>query len=146
MTFSDIFSIIALGLSVISISISIYNMLRDRANLLADSKFFDSWEGNQPYILVSIKNSGRRPIIIRMWGGKDDKGKWIGTNLGEKGEGLPLGENGWHEFKILIEDIYNQTPDYSIDYSDLWVEDSLGRRYSIKNAKKNIKLLTKPEE
>ena len=141
MTPSEIISVIALGLSVISISVSIYNVLRDRAYLLIDSQFYGAWEGDQPYIHISIRNSGRRPVIIRMWACVDDDGNWVGKLLGKDHQGIRLGETEWYEFDFHIEDLYQETPDYDVNVTDLWVEDSLGRRYKIKNARKNIRQL-----
>ena len=80
-----------------------------------------------------------------MWGGYDLNHRWVGTPLGKAGEGLRLGEKEWHEIKFHQEDIFNDTPNGYMEFVDLWIEDSLRHRYTIKNAKKNIKRLVKAD-
>jgi hypothetical protein len=127
---------IAIVISVGSLLVSGFNYFRDRAVLKATSRFIEPPEDN-PYVYVRIVNKGRRPIILRMWGGTDGK-EWSGRFFDKAKEGLRLAEHEMHDFTIDRDGLYNPTPDADIVYSDLWVEDTLGRRHKIKGAKANV--------
>ena len=109
---------------------------RDRANIKTSSKFYPASEFSGASFDFTVINAGRRPIILRMRGGVDKDGDWVGTYLGKDQAGLRLGE---HER-------FEPTPYNVVTLVDLWVEDTLGRRYTIKDAKKNLASLLKSEE
>ena len=143
MTRSEIVSVLALFLSVISLGFSIYVNLRDRANIKTTSQFYPASESGPAAVHFSVVNAGRRPIILRMRGGVDKSGGWIGTFLGKDQSGLRLGEHERLDHTMKKQDIFEQTPDDLMTLADLWVEDTLGRRYPIKDAKKNLAALLK---
>jgi hypothetical protein len=69
-----------------------------------------------------------------------------GAFLGEDQKGLRLGEHERHDLSLEKNDLLSATPDGQVLFHDLWVEDSLGRRYPIKDALSNVKpLLEHPE-
>ena len=74
---------------------------------------------------------------MRMWGGSDGK-EWSGNYFDNQKEGLRLAEHEMHDFNIERDGLSNPTPDADIIYADLWVEDTLGRRHKIKDAKANV--------
>lgn len=141
MTRAEIISVVALVVSIASVAFSFYFNYRDRARPKATSKFYPGHDYGLPHISVTIVNAGRRPFILRMWGGSDEKGEWVGTFLGEGKSGLRLGEHERHDLSLEKNDLLADTPDGGILFHDLWVEDSLGRRHPIKDAKANVKLL-----
>jgi hypothetical protein len=144
MTRAEVISSIALIVSIMSVVFSVYFGYRDRAHLKATSKFYPGDPDYGPaWISVTIVNAGRRPVILRMWVGFGEKGEWVGTILGEGKSGLRLGEHERHEISLRRDDLVGQMPPPSddIEFQDLWVEDSLGRRHAIKDAKKNVRLL-----
>lgn len=143
MSRAEIISILALAISLLSFAFFVYFNYRDRAKIITSSNFYSSSEFGPSRIHIVIVNAGRRPIILRGWGGNDKKGNGVITMLGDKNQGLRLGEHERFEITLEKHDIYTQTPDDEIIFSDLWVEDTLGRHYAIKNAKTNIELLLK---
>jgi hypothetical protein len=79
-----------------------------------------------------------------MWGGDDGK-EWSGSFFGNDKQGLRLAEHEMHEFTLHRDDLYVPTPYADIIYADLWVEDTLGRRHRIKDAKANVAKLRSTE-
>jgi uncharacterized protein (DUF2345 family) len=71
--------------------------------------------------------------------GKDySDGAWGGSYIEEK-EGR-LAENEKYEITIRAGDSDTMSPDGE-EAVDFWFEDTLGRRYKVKNAKENLKKL-----
>jgi len=145
MNSTEIISCIALFISFVSLGLSAFFGLRDRARIITKSVFIPNDYSGQAYITISVVNAGRRPIILRMWGGAGADNDWVGTFLGDKDNGLRLAEHERHEFVLHESDLTQQMPDFSIEIKDVWFEDTLGRRYTVKDAKKNIaKLVSLP--
>jgi hypothetical protein len=138
MNLSDIISAVALVVAVASLALSAFTLLQDRACLVTKSQHFPHREGYPARMSVSVVNAGRRPVILRMWGSHDADGHWAGTLLGKDAKGLRLAENERHEFVLLKEDLLQVTPDEDVELCDIWFEDTVGRRYVVKEAKKNI--------
>ena len=138
MTASLIVSVVALCVSLTSLGFSAYFGLRDRASLKAACKFTDRWEGSSASISVSIVNAGRRPVVLRTWAGVDKDGNWIGTFFGKDQGGLRLGEHERHDFRLMKDDCYAVTPDEDVVFADLWIEDTLGRRHTVRDATANL--------
>jgi hypothetical protein len=144
MTRSEVISIVALLISVTSLVFSFYFNFRDRANLKTSSQFFAASEFGPSRVEFTIVNAGRRPIILRMWGGTDEKGEWVGRPFGNDNKWeLQLGEHERFDHHIEQQDLYFGADDDLIMMVNLWVEDTLGRRQQIKDAKKNIASLLK---
>lgn len=136
MTRAEFISVIALLVSVASVCFSVYFNFRDRAHLKTKSVYYDDPdEYGSPVIKFDVVNAGRRPIVLRMWGGTEEGDKWTGTMLGTDGAGLRLAEHEVFEKRLHAADLEELTPDSEVSFRDLWVEDSLGRRHSIKDAK-----------
>lgn len=141
MTRAEWIAIAALFVSVVSIVTTIYFNLRDRARLVAKSTFYPGWNGDVPSMSVSIVNKGRRPAVLHMWGGVDGENTWAGTVLNSKEGGLRLGEHARHELRLTKTDLIQDTPDGEIVFTDIWFEDTLGRRHFVLNARKHIALM-----
>ena len=134
-------AIIAIFISVAGLGSSLYFGLRDRARIVTRSRFYPGHTGDRPSVMFSIVNAGRRPVVIRSWGGEDERKDWVASQLGDHKSGLRLGENDHHEITLHIEDLLGETPGDHVYFVDLWFEDSLGRRYPLSDAKANIALL-----
>ena len=146
MTVSDYMAAAALVVSFLSFGTSLYFGLRDRVKLRATSKLYNvGGEFGSAYIEVKVVNCGRRVAILTMFGGILANGEWIGTYIGDKGKGVRLEENDYHIEKVtyntLHEFDYHEGELY--EYVELLFEDSLGRRYPVKNSIHNIKALKK---
>ncbi|WP_313054317.1 hypothetical protein [Pseudomonas lopnurensis] len=162
---SLILSIFAAIVSGLSLAISFYNVRRDRAQVLARSEiFYDESRGLEPgpSMRVRIVNSGRRPIIMTQFVIVSEQGNWFSPlrGLGSRElqeiitEGRPLmeifvaqntsirmSEGDIFEMVIHHDDnriLYNFFEDEEREARDLQIEDVLGRRYRIQDAKKNI--------
>lgn len=138
MTTSDIIASLALVVSVLSAGVTFYFHFRDRPDLILKSKFMSGYDPGAEYVAISIVNAGRRPAILRMWAGEDAAGHWVGSYLGEGKAGLRLGENEHFEFSLPKHELWASTPDSEVEFINIWVEDSLGKRHHVKDAKANI--------
>jgi hypothetical protein len=140
---SIIVSIIALVVSVGSLSVSTYVALRDRARLRAKSTF-RNWENRPASIEVEAVSVGRRPVILTTIAGHYEDGDRCFTDIGEDKTGIRL-----QEHERFSEDLTDGPPDLLFHprskarLTDLWFEDTLRRRYRVKNAKKHLKRLFK---
>ena len=133
-------SIAALAVSIVSVVVSIYSSVRDRGRLKTGSVLYASHEGAfEPAIHIEAVNVGRRPLIIRMWGGSDDKGEYAGTPIEEDSGGKRLGEHERVEFVLHRGNLGFFYDGNTVDFTELWFEDTLGRRYMIKKSRDNIK-------
>ena len=132
---------VAMIISFISLSVSIYLAWRDRANLKTHSQIYRHHETNESSALyVKAVNTGRRPITLRyMIGCYEEKSE----SFWEMEDGAVLLEEGcFYEDKIGKFDgeminigIHgNET----LMLEDLFFEDTTGKRHSIKDAKHNI--------
>ena len=83
-------------------------------------------------------NHGRRPVILSMLGSKLSDGTWYGTYL--KDRAVRLGENEAFSKTIEYDDYVDVLIEGDIP-TDLWFEDTLGRRYKVKGAKEHLKKL-----
>ena len=136
-------AVVAIIISIISLCGSIYFGLLDRAKLQIKSEFYPASEYGQANISIHIANSGRRPMIIRMWAGENEEGIWAGSFFGKSREGLRLDENEREDLHLSKDDLISEGPDDPIIISKLWIEDSLGKRYPIPNSETHVKQLLK---
>lgn len=130
-------SLAALTVSVISAGSSIFFNSRERARLTTKSVLYPGDDEQEPSITISAVNVGRRPLILRMWVGTDKAGKWVGTHLGDSTDGKRLGENERVQVRLTNVDL-GWTHDEVIEFSELWFEDTVGRRYRVKQSRKHI--------
>jgi hypothetical protein len=96
--------------------------------------------GFKPKIQVQIANIGRRPVIVRGWGGPLRNGRPFMMDLGTKGlpDGIRLAESERYELVVERSDL---TPFSGVEFVGLWVEDSTGRRYRAKDGRANVQRL-----
>lgn len=141
MTKFEILSICVSGLAFVASILSLYLHFQDRSVLKIICKFMPGSEYGPAYIAVSIVNAGKRPLIIRMWGGTGENDKWIGNFLGEKRQGLRLGEKERHDMALKKDDMFAISPGVEIIFKELWIEDSLGKRYVVPNSKEYVSKL-----
>jgi len=132
-------SIGAIIIACISLFWSIYLGYRDRDNIKATSKIYSNGpNSNIFYLQVKAVNYGRRLAILSMFGADYSDGSWGGSYI-EKKVGR-LAENEKYEITIRAGDSDTMSPDGE-EAVDFWFEDTLGRRYKVKNAKENLKKL-----
>ena len=146
MEISFYLSILAILISCISLIWSIYVGCRDSGNIKATSEiyYFDMTGYSEkpsveiPYLKIKAVNCGRRPVILSMFGADYSNGSWGGSYI-EKEVGH-LAENEKYEKTFNAGDSDTMSPDGE-EAVDFWFEDTLGRRYKVKNAKENLKKL-----
>jgi len=139
-------SIGAIIIACISLFWSIYLGYRDRGNIKATSKIYyidiTSYSEKPSKKISNLKikavNCGRRPVILSMFGADYSDGSWGGSYI-EKEVGH-LAENEKYEKTIRAGDSDTMSTDGE-EAVDFWFEDTLGRRYKVKNAKENLKKL-----
>jgi hypothetical protein len=153
-TYSDILSISALIISLLSFGFSTYIGLRDRPHLITSCIIYDT---EPPQIKIRAVNIGRRPLVLYCYGVTYETGNFTkrlfetfemrkdGDREIEKQEhGRRLIEHDYFEEVITPEhDIY-KTPfsDGSLPMS-IWFEDTSGRRYKITGLRKHLDQLNK---
>lgn len=131
-------SIAALVVSTFSLIFTVYFNLRDRPRLKVTSRYFPGVFYGDEYVLITALNVGRRPVFLKSFGGEDNAGLWIARHLHTDCSGLRLGENERYEIRLKRDDLIECGPDDDIEFYDIWIEDSLGKRHRVKNAKTNI--------
>jgi hypothetical protein len=141
MTKFEILSICVSGLAFITSILSLYLHFQDKPLLKIISKFVPGSEYGPAYVAVSIINAGKRPLIVRMWGGSDKNGEWIGQFIEKKREGFRLGEKERYDIALKKDDMFVSSPGVDIVFNELWIEDSLGKRYAVPNSKEYVSKL-----
>jgi hypothetical protein len=141
MTTATMMALIALIASIISAGFSIYFGTRDRARLHAFSHLYKGDDEHAPHIKVAAINKGRRPLILRMWGGADDKGEWVGTFIERERQGHRLGEHERFEITLENGDLGFELDEFDevVEFTELWFEDSIGRRHRVNGSRQHIK-------
>jgi len=132
MTRADFFSIVAILVSICCMGISIYPILVDRARVRVKIMFNYDLDHGSAWIAITAVNAGRRPIILRGWGGLMNNGGTYSSFFEGNPEGIRLGENTRYDFHLERNDIL--VGSYQESLQTLWVEDSLGRRYQPKQS------------
>jgi hypothetical protein len=141
---SETISVVALAISLGSMGLSAYVALRDRGHLRTRSTFYRANRGYLPGMEVEAVNVGRRPVILTRLIWLYGKESWSFSHIGDVNTGLRLGEN--ERFSERIDDghhmLFYEEPFISSSLTrkvtDLCFEDTLGRRYHIKGAKKHL--------
>jgi hypothetical protein len=139
-------SIGAIIIACISLFWSIYLGYRDRGNIKATSEinytviasYSEKPSKKIPNLKIKAVNCGRRPVILSVFGTDYSDGSWGDTLIEKKGGHLSENE----EYKKIINagDSDMKSPKGKIAV-DFWFEDTLCRRYKVKNAKENLKKL-----
>jgi hypothetical protein len=139
MNISIAISLGALVVSVASIAITVHFNLKESAKVKAFSIIFLGSAEDVPTIRVVAINVGRRPTIIRALVGMDDHKNWAGVNLGEDHQGIRLGENERFEKLLKNSDLGFFWDEETIEFTELYFEDSVGRRHRITNSRTHIR-------
>jgi hypothetical protein len=139
MPVSNYISIAAILIALASFICSLYFGLRDRSRVKASCRLYN----DDRMLTVQAVNHGRRPVVLIIFGGKYDSGQSSGTYLGEKSQGIRLGEHEKYEQELHSSHPMVYRPEHDTWIEDLWFEDTLGRRYRVKDAKRNLKRLLK---
>lgn len=147
MEFSDYISLLALLISMISAGWSIWFGLRDRAHIKAESVYFPAGTEEDgplspPGILIRIANHGRRPVYLEyLYFRYGKKGLadyaetlWDGDKYGR----CRLNEGDKYEqfFDSDCDSIFTNAE--GVRATAIYFQDSLGRRYEVKNAGENL--------
>lgn len=136
----------ALLVSILSLILSIYVVSRDRSRLKTESQAYINEETGE-FSIINLKavNTGRRPIILTAVQGVYEGKHRASSFIDYEDKGHPLNENEIYEYRLRkFDGMTVCDPDDSgtyYDLRDLYFIDSTGRRYHIKGAKKNVKLL-----
>lgn len=158
-------ALLALLVSCVSMGVSLYNVVRDRAWIKAHSSIFHDYSrGTEPgpSLRIRVVNAGRRPVMLTYLVRSGRQGEWSESlcpvRLHEIGEddlagliekskltqyfALRLAEGEVFE-KIVHRDDYNYElcdfiEDELREAEKLYVEDVQGRRYFVKGSRKNI--------
>jgi hypothetical protein len=137
---STILSLIAVLISLGSAGISLWSLLRDRPRLQLHSHLAPANEYGPGQITFKAVNKGRKPVVLRLFGGDYEGEALLGTYLGEKGAGLRLGESDFFEKTIMADN--SMCMDLEGNFLiRVWVEDSTGRRYYFKKSTEQVKSL-----
>lgn len=129
----------ALGV-LVTLGIFFYNSRRERPRLKVTRRFYPASEWGPASVSVSVVNTGRRPVTLRMLGGCDRNGRGGGTYLEHSKGGIRLGENERYDFSLKWLDTFMTGPDDpDIPYASMWVEDSLSKRHYIPGYRRFIK-------
>jgi hypothetical protein len=122
MPFAEIISLVALVISLASLTATLYFNLRDRARIVAKSTYYPGYEGSTPSVAIYIVNSGRRPIVMYQWVGIGEGHSWVGTYLNQKDKnnGYRLAEHERYEFSLRREDLVAMTPDEDFMIENIW--------------------------
>jgi hypothetical protein len=171
MTNTIFISCTALIISIISLTFTIYNILRDRGKVTAWAEiFYDSSKDPDkppPALRVRVVNSGRRPIVILHIVKEAKTGTWFSSIVDPV---LPIDENGnllrppkvkdfvaqnscltlreGEVFEIIIN--YDEHLGELVNFDGenvhftkkLYIEDVLKNRYYVKKSFENIKILS----
>jgi hypothetical protein len=145
MSFQKAIPYVAIAISVAGFLLSLSGFLRDRSRLKIKSQYIPASQYDpEDEIMVTLMNQGRRTIILRLIGGTDQEGVSSGTFLDYEKGGVRLAENERHELHLRLSDIHQQTPDDpDIHYAELWIEDSLGRKYPIPKSREHIQSMNR---
>jgi hypothetical protein len=139
---SIIVSAFALLVSIGSFGVSGYVALRDRARLRATSTF-SQWTNRPASIKVKAVNAGRRPVILTTLVGYYKDGDSCATDIREDNIGIRLQEHETFSADLTdgssLDMLFH--PISKAKLTDLWFEDTLGRQYRVKKAKKHLKRL-----
>lgn len=146
MDLSLILSVIAIIISIISLSWNIFIGWRDKGNIKATSeiyyieiqKFVENKTIKIPKLKVKAVNCGRRPVILERLDIKYANNKYGEIPIDR--EAGYLSENESHELEIGPFD-HNTFPSDGKNAVNLWFVDTLGKRYIVKDAIINLKKL-----
>jgi hypothetical protein len=136
---SIIIAIFALLVSLGTLCVSFYSTYQDRPRLRIATLFLEASEFGPNRVVVTLVNTGRRPIILRLVGGTTSEEHWSGSFIDFDKGGRRLAEHERHEITLEKEDTIGFNPEGDdLNYVRLWIEDSLGNRHHIPNSESLI--------
>lgn len=138
MDISIVTSLGAFVVSILSIAITIHFKLKEEAKIRAFSSLFLGDDEREPTIIVAAVNIGRRPIIVRMLVGMDDKKEWSGLYLGDDQQGVRLEENERFDRKLSSGDLGLSYDEIEIEFTELYFEDAIGKRWRVDRSRSHI--------
>lgn len=139
---SDFISALALLVSAISLLVSLFVAMRDRARIQATSRAFKNGQtGEYSYILVRVLNKGRRPITLLYLTGVYGDNLKIHQYLGQKGTMLREGEHLEEKIGKFDGLMVHDEDGYIYDLEDLMFTDVEGKEYKVAKARSAIKLV-----
>lgn len=133
----------ALVVSGSSLAVAVLNYRRDSARLKITAEFFPDSSDGTPFIRVRMFNTGRRPVILRTFGGSNGE-QWSADYIDHEAGGRRLGEHEHYERIIQRDDVWSfdhpEAPE-PFAFSEMWVEDSLGVRHAVPKSREFLKSL-----
>lgn len=139
MNVSVAISVAALLVSIASLAISVHFKRKEEAKIRASSQLFVGDEDHEPAIVVTAVNVGRRPAILRMLVGVGADKQWSGLMLGDDHQGIRLEENERFEKQQKASDLGVSHEEAEFEFTELYFEDSLGKRWTIRDSERHIK-------
>ena len=104
LTFAEKLSTAAILISVASFFIAARSAFLDRTRLKVSSVFHEADEWGPAQVVVTVINKGRRPAILRLFGGTDANGIGSGEFFDHEKGGLRLAENERYERTVRRDD------------------------------------------
>ncbi|WP_067070390.1 hypothetical protein [Roseateles chitosanitabidus] len=142
-TIAHSLSTAALGVSLLSLTVSIRNYRRDNPRLKITARRVRRRDGGLGYIEVKAVNVGRRPLYLTMLCGSDDGKQWSSEYLDSGGPGLKVGEHEFMTFRIVafpngegVYDAWAMLDDVYIEFTRMQIEDSTGQKHEIPRLRK----------
>lgn len=135
--FADWLSIAAFFVSSLSLAFSLYVGLRDRSALIVRSGL--SVDTQQPYILVTATNHGRRPVLLHYLSSTYEDGNHGQIKLRAKNKPILLNEGESHEIVLAGSHPMLVSKKSKSKAVNLWVYDSLNKKYEVRNAKSHLR-------
>ena len=136
----------ALLISILSLILSLYAVSKDRSRLKTESHAYRSQQtGEFSSMYIKAVNSGRRPVIITLVQGVYEGSHQSNVYTDYENKGIILNEGEFFEYRFgKYDGIMECDPEEQGDFfnlEDLFLVDSTGKKYHVKDAKKNIQLI-----
>ncbi|MGO3344843.1 MAG: hypothetical protein ACTIM4_07880 [Marinomonas sp.] len=141
---NEILPILAIVISLLSLGVSLFVVMRDRGRLKAECCVYRHEETDEySHLYIKAVNSGRRPLTLHYLMGNYTEGEKSGY-LVENG-GLKLEEGEFHEQRIgRFDGMMIHTGRFGekdCELIDLYYIDTEGKKYKVKDSKKCISKL-----
>jgi hypothetical protein len=138
---SEYISILALLISLSSLFVSLYATFRDRVKLKAETIYYAT-DGNIPArVFIKIVNAGRRTALLATLIALTDGHEWLSSYFTNDHEALVLSEGESHEVEWQKGHLRMGPTGFNWLFIDLSIEDSLGHRYPVRHARRDLKRL-----
>ncbi len=131
--------LVALG----SLAVSYINLRRDRTKLSAHSTFYSKSSTTHAKVAILMTNVGRRPLGLASLIKMTENGDYESVVFIAGSPSINLTEGQKHEIVWNKQHLTGGPPNTPMHFVDLYIEDSHGHRYQVKNARKNLAKLRK---